>query len=140
MEFSANSSPLGTEIWRKQLLQIPTLLGRLVYLASLRDRNTGQYEHPELSDVLGRESADQVLRHSHLQVFSQWIGWSLEEKKADLDEYLREGVEQQLIRDYPSLIPAGARDMERQLYLSDLETLLALVRFERDAATAGPRS
>jgi hypothetical protein len=140
MTFSANSSPLGTEIWQKQLLQIPTTLGRLVHLSSLRDKNTGQYEHPELTDLLGRETADRVLRHSHLQVFSLWIGCSLEEQKADLDEYLRGAAEEQLMRDYPNLIPPAARDVERQLYLADLETLLAVIRFERDAAPAVPES
>ncbi len=98
MEFSANSGLPGAEIWRRQLLQIPTVFGRLNYLSALRDDATGRYWHPELTDLLGSEAADRALRHSHHQVFSQWIGYSLEEQKADLEEYLRTQAEEDLIR------------------------------------------
>ncbi len=55
---------------------------------------------------------------------------SLEEQKDDLDGFLREGnASRQAVR-YRDLAPPSARDVERQLYLTDLETLLELLRFE----------
>jgi hypothetical protein len=121
-------------MWRNVLRQIPTRFGRLVFLASLRESETGLYGHPGLVRLLGPEEADRALCHSHHQVFSQWIASSLAEQKADLDEYLRAaGKGPDLFRRYRDLAPASAREVERQLYLTDLETLLELRRFVDDA-------
>jgi hypothetical protein len=140
MEFSSNSGIVGAETWRRQLLQIPTLFGRLRYLASLRDEATGRYRHPALADLYGSDATNRVLRLSHYEVFRQWIGTSLEEQKSDLDQYLRTGTDPVLLRNDRSLVPPSAHDVERQLFSADLETLLDLIRFERDAARAGPAS
>jgi len=121
-------------MWRNALRQIPTVFGRLVFLASLRNTETGRYVHPGLTQMLGAEEADRALCHSHHQVFSQWIASSLEEQKADLDEYLRmAGNEPDLFRRFRHLPPTTVREVERQLYLTDLETLLELRRFAGDA-------
>ena len=132
----STSSPLrgpATEMWRNVLRQIPTIFGRLVFLSSLRDPHTGRYVHPGLTRMLGGEEADRALCRSHHQVFSQWIASSLEEQKADLDEYLRRAAKDSDFRRYRSLPPSTAREVERQLFLTDLETLLELRRFEDDA-------
>ncbi len=130
----------GPEVWRSTLLQIPTLFGRLVYLASLRDPATGHYYHPGLAQSLGAEDADRRLCNSHHQVFQQWLGFSLEEQKNDLDEYLRFGSAPRYALPYRKLVPATAREVERQLYLTDLETLLELLKFERGGAFAIPEA
>ena len=117
-------------VWRKTLSQIPTVFGRLVYLASLRDEGTNRYDHASLSRLLGPEDADRTLCHSHHQVFSQWIGFSLAEQKADLDDYVRAvGGRKHLLQQYRNLVPPTAREVERQLYLTDLETLVELLRY-----------
>ena len=124
----------AADIWRNVLRQIPTVFGRLVFLSSLRDPDTGRYVHEGLGRMLGSEEADRTLCRSHYQVFSQWIASSLEEQKSDLDEYLRvKGANADLFRRFRDLPPASARDVERQLYLTDLETILELRRFEGDA-------
>ena len=52
------------------------------------------------------------------------------EQKADLDDYVRvTGGRQQLFQLYREVIPPTAREVERQLYLTDLETLLELLRY-----------
>ena len=43
----------AADLWRNTLSQIPTLFGRLVYLSSLRDSNSGAYEHYGLAKVFG---------------------------------------------------------------------------------------
>lgn len=131
----------GVELWRESLSQIPTVFGRLVYLASLRDAATNRYVHASLTPLLGPEDADRTLCHSHHQVFSQWIGFSLAEQKADLDEYVREtGGQKHLLQQYGNLVPAKARDVERQLYITDLETLVELLRYENGGAFAAPEA
>lgn len=92
-----------------------------------------------MTHLLGSEDADRTLCHSHHQVFSQWIGSSLAEQKADLDEYVRDaGGGKYLLQQYRNLVPPTARDVERQLYLTDLETLVELLRYGNGGAFATP--
>ena len=133
----------AAEVWRKTLQRIPTQFGRLHFLASLRDVLTGEYSHPPLSQLVGREITDRTLRHSHHEIFARWLSLSLERQKADLDEYLASSGAPAELSAYRALAPATAHQVEQQLYLTDLETLLELVRFENAEAsgnrTAWPR-
>lgn len=122
------------EVWRKTLSQIPTLFGRLVYLSSLRDSATGRYRHEALSSIMGAEDCDRTLSRSHHQIFSQWLAYSLSEQKSDLEEYFSTAGGSRYFRQYHNLIPPTAREVERQLYLTDLETLMDLLRYEHGAA------
>jgi len=129
----------AAEIWRQSLAKIPTVFGRLAYLASLRNPETHRYIHSSLTAALGTDDADRALCNTHHQVFSQWIGFSLSEQKADLDEYLRtSGGRKDLMQQYRNLPPAAARDVERQLYLTDLEMLMELLRYAGGDDFAAP--
>lgn len=130
----------AAEIGKKILAQIPTRFGRLVLLSSLRDRLTGRYAHPALIEVVGREIADRTLRDRHHQIFTEWLGLNLADQKADLDEYLRSS--RSTIRELPyrELTPESAHEVERQLYVTDLEVLLQLLSFERDGPFATPEA
>jgi len=133
-EMSFDRSP-ASDLWRHTLSQIPTTFGRLVFLSTLRDPNTGVYAHYGFAQRVGEQAADVALRQSHSQSFSEWLAFSLEEQKADLDLYLA-GIDSdrrtildtwRRTRPYRNLIPAAAMDVERRLYNSDLETLLELL-------------
>ncbi len=131
------------DLWRNTLSQIPSVFGRLVYLTSLRDQNSGRYEHYGLSQAFGDDESDSVLRHSHEQAFAEWLCFTLEQQKADLDLYLaglngnRRTIVNTWIRlsPYRNLVPSIAREVERQLYLADLETILELLRSEYGVAS-----
>lgn len=126
---------------RKILAHVPTVFGRLAYLSRLRlADHAGVYSHPVLNELVGFEESDRILGHSHHQVFSQWIGFTLAEQKADLDEYLRSSAEAVDLVFCRSLIPQKAHEVERLLYLTDLETLLELLRIERSGALGNPGS
>ena len=128
----------AAELWKHTLSQIHCLFGRLVYLSSLRDGNTGLYQHHGLSLVLGPEQAGQTLHDSHLACFREWLSYTLKDQHADLSLYFSEqDAELRIIvgtwsrlASYRNLIPAGVTATERQLFLSDLETLLALLKNE----------
>jgi len=119
----------GAEYWRQILTQVPTSFGRLVFMASLWDARSGSYYHSDLSQLMGREDADRTLCLSHHQVFSQWLGFSLSEQKTDLERYLNTSGGPRFALAYRNLAPPTAREVERQLYVTDLETLLELLRF-----------
>lgn len=131
----------AADLWRNTLSQIPTVFGRLVYLASLRDANSGAYLHHGLAQVFGVGESDQILRMSHTEGFSEWLCFDLEQQKADLDSYLldlgedrRSVVEAWLtLSPYRNLIPASVSEPERMFYLSDFEALLQLLKGEYGA-------
>jgi hypothetical protein len=125
-------------VWRTTLSQIPTVFGRLAFLASLRDTTTGRYSHEALLRFLAPGDTDRCLCNSHHQVFAEWLGYSLAEQKEDLDDYLRAAGSSRKAFDYHHLVPPTARDVERQLYLTDLETLLELLKYEHGGAFAIP--
>jgi hypothetical protein len=130
----------AAEVWRKTLARIPTHFGRLVFLASLRDTFTGQYAHAPLIEIVGREITDRTLCHSHHQIFAEWLNFTLAEQKTDLDDYLTSSLAPLEAVPYRELSPATAHQVERQLYLTDLETLMELLRYEHGGAFSLPKA
>jgi hypothetical protein len=129
-DFRLRSQPAQAElgdVWRRTLAPIPTLFGRLHYVAGLKDPQTGRYTHPALAQAVGQQNTDQTLRESHRQLFGQWLALSLEEQKLDLEEFLSGSGRPPDPRRYRELAPPEAHEVERQLYLTDLETVLELL-------------
>ena len=130
---SLNVSASG-ELWRKTLSQIPTLFGRLVYLSSLRDPNTGEYEHFGFAQRFTNKEADRTLRRSHTETFSDWLCYSLEEQKADLDLYLASLplssrtviANWKRLPPFANLVPVPTREEQRALFLADLSLVVQL--------------
>src|SRR5947209_8042556 len=79
---------VNQDLWRNTLSQIPSVFGRMVYLANARDPNTGRYEHHGLSLVHGGEEANRALRRAHSRAWTEWLNYTIEQQKADLDLYL----------------------------------------------------
>ena len=126
----------ASDLWRNTLSQIPSVFGRLVYLASLRNPNSGRYEHHGLALIFGEDEANKALKKSHSQLFAEWLAFSVEQQKADLDLYIsglfedkRTVVETWLkLAPYRNLIPSTVRGVERRLYITDLTALMELLR------------
>ena len=126
------------DVWRHTLSQLPSVFNRLVYLSSLRDSNDGRYHHHGLIQLYGDREAHAALERSHEQSFQEWLVFTLEEQKADLDLYLSslDGDKPSIITTwsrlayYRNVPPANSRESERNLFLADFEVLLAVLRAE----------
>ncbi|MEO7145481.1 MAG: hypothetical protein ABI165_18445 [Bryobacteraceae bacterium] len=138
----------ASDLWRNTLSQIPSIFGRLVYLSSLRNTNSGRYEHHGLALVFGDDEADRALRASHCEAFADWLDFTLEHQKADLDLYLSALVENKSLiletwlrlAPYRNLIPGVVASMERKLYMTEFETLLELLKNEYGVAAPDPNA
>src|SRR5207248_2376979 len=95
--------------WRRTFSTIPTVLGRLAYLASLRDVNTGAYQHVGLGERVGEAEVDRITRDSHLRTFQEWLCFPLERQKQELEEYFSGlGADRrEIVSNWLSLEPYG---------------------------------
>lgn len=142
---SSAREPAG-DLWRHTLARIPTLFGRLLYLAALRNQTSGAYEHPVLAKMVGEEEAEDTLRRSHARVFQDWLCLNLERQKADLQEYLAETsnpatllAEWQDSDACQGWAPPTAQDVESRLFAGDLRTLFTLLTRAYGGASPGPK-
>jgi hypothetical protein len=129
----------GSEaLWIRDLSQIETSYGRLVYLAGLRNPDNGRYEHYGASPGTASSLiASRNLKRIHETIFREWIGLSLERKKADIELYIasvdqddrRSLVDAWLrLTPYKNLVPASVQGPERQRHISDFEAILGLLK------------
>ena len=126
------------DLWKHTLSQKPTLYGRLVYLASLRDPNSGAYRHHGLSAAFGRDQSTYALRKSHEQAFLEWLTIPLAAKNTDFRAYLQsastedspQAVVTYLARGAPyvSQAPDAAGPAQREQFKLEVEILLELVK------------
>jgi hypothetical protein len=125
----------GADLFKHTLSRIPTVYGRVVYLSSLRDTNSGIYRHHGLSTKFGREESVRALQASHTKTFREWLKLPLRNKSSDLIEYLeslgdpRGVVVLYWLRSqvYLTCIPDSATKAERALYTADIEALLQAI-------------
>jgi hypothetical protein len=126
----------ASDVWRHTLSQIPHVLGRLVYLASLRNPNNGQYEHHGLAQIYGAEKAHATLLTSHESSFSEWLNYDLVKQEGELRLQLAglDGQPKEIaaawlqLGTYRNWMPITASEAQRALYLMDLEALLGRLK------------
>jgi len=133
------------DVWARTLDRIATQFGKLVYLADLRNDNSGRYQHFGLAQLYGEDECNRVLRSSHEKVFGEWLGLTLERQRADLESYL-DGLDDDrrtilqtwgTLAPYRKLPPEAAGEAEQLLFRSDLEIILELLR--RESSSSHPR-
>jgi hypothetical protein len=143
-----NREAAAAESWQRTLAGIPTLIGRVAYLSSLRNVHTGSYEHVGLAQRVGEDEVDRILRRSHMNVFQEWLAFGLETQKDQLEEYFSwlEGDKREIISNWLTLepwnnwVPGESRDVERKLFNADLAVILELIRVEYGVASRDPDS
>ena len=109
--------------------------GRLAHLTRLRNPDTGEYGSAE---AVPDRCTSQRLRAEHEAAFARWLAYSMQEKRADLENYLAELGHDRLatlstwrrLQGYRVYMPASADPAEEALYLCDLETLIELLYSE----------
>ena len=117
------------------LQALPNDLTRMLYLASLRDCNSGLYLHPEFSHPQGLEAVDRSLRLCHEQVFRRLLTTRLPEYVSQLQEYIRytRGETTTVLKTWRSLqayratVPVGALSTSAELFFLNIDIALEIL-------------
>jgi len=104
----------------------------MIYLASLRDCNSGLYLHPELSQQEGVRVADRALRVCHEQVFRSLLITRLPDYVCQLEQYIRytRGETATMLKTWKSLqayratVPVGAAATSAELFFLNIAIAL----------------
>ena len=117
------------------LANLPNDLTRMLYLASLRDCNSGRYLHPQLSSRMGVEIADRTLFACHDQVFRRLLATPIFGYVNQLEEYIRyTRIEKAIVlrtweslEAYRATMPVVALSLYRDLFCSNMEAALMIL-------------
>jgi hypothetical protein len=122
----------------RTLLPIPGDVSRLLHIATLRDLATGRYRHDGLSEIYSEPAVDQALRLCHEELFERILETSLEHQEAEIRRCLAGfdggageiAARWQEHEFYKFMIPSGVPVYLRELFCSNLSTLLRLIAAE----------
>ena len=116
------------------LAAIPTDFGRLYYVSSLKDADSGRYEHDGLRTLYSENAVQAGLSHCHEELFSRILETPLREQERDLHACLgsagdkfRDVVENwRENRCFQEMCPEGLPDYLQDLFCSNMGALLAI--------------
>jgi hypothetical protein len=123
----------------RTLAVIPSDFGRLYYVQSLKDPNTGEYKHDGLNHLYSQNSVQSALEQCHGELFSRILETPLKDQAADLRKCLdAAGAEFWNVvdhwretRDYRSMCPQGLPGYLSELFCSNMGALLEIFSSNR---------
>ena len=116
------------------LAAISSDFGRLYYVSSLKDSNSGRYEHDGLMSLYPENAVQAALSHCHEELFSRILETPLKEQERDLRECLdsagdnyRDVIESwRENRYFQNMCPEGLPNYLHDLFCSNMGALLAI--------------
>jgi len=128
-------SPLCRQISEALLKALPNDLSRMIYLATLRDNNSGHYFHPELTRKFSIDIADRAMLTCHGQLFDRVVQLSLEDLTEGLDVYMtsmnvpkpRVIENWKKLRAYRATIPIDSDPISTEIFFMKVEVAVAVL-------------
>jgi hypothetical protein len=123
------------DLTTRTLREISSEHGRLCYLASLREDPGGGYRHDGLSALYPEAAVQAGAAFCHAEIFGRVLEMPLEQQEWDLRNCLSEfeGTFRKAVAHWMEkepfrfLVPDGQPAYLRELYLSNVRTLLAML-------------
>jgi len=130
----------------RTLSKIPGDLNRLVYLASMRDYNSGRYHHAGLEGAFGFAAVRQALETAHREIFWRLSQTSLEQLVGELELYVRSSGESpedllatwRALQPYRVALPLNIDPLAAHLLLSNLKLGLEVLHWRRSQVPRHP--
>jgi hypothetical protein len=134
------------DLRNRTLAEIPRSLDRLIYLASMRDYNTGLYYHDGLASRFTQEVACEALANCHREAFSQLVNCSLRELVNQMEGYIdsthtsrRDFVAAwRKLEPYRVAVPVETDPVTAQLLFSSFKIALAILEARLPSALQQP--
>ena len=135
--------PAVTDLRNRTLSRLPGDFSRLVYLASSRDYNTGQYYHDGLTFHFSQNVASNAMAMCHREIFDRLVYASLEELIEELRNYISSTDErpEEFLRSWKQLesyrvtIPSECDELEAEVFLSNVKMALAILQTRQKPAS-----
>jgi hypothetical protein len=123
----------------RTLAAIPSDFGRLYYVSSLKDADTGRYRHDGLMTLYSEDSVQVALARCHEELFSRILETPLRQQERDLRDCLdiagdkfRAVVESwRESRFFRTMCPEGLPSYLDDLFCSNMNVLLAVFSADR---------
>lgn len=124
------------DLARRTLSRISGDLARLIYVASTRDYNTGEYHHDGLAARYRAEIASQALELAHRRIFHRIAGYPLDEMVREVELYVSSSPQSreeilrvwQKLEPYRVALPVNVNVALAQLLVSNIKLALAILR------------
>src|SRR6267378_1248438 len=151
MNYTAKSidiEPAVTDLRNRTLSRLPGDFSRLVYLASSRDCNNGQYYHDGLEFHFSQNVASKAMAMCHREIFDRLVYASLEELIEELRNYISSTDEQpeEFLKNWKHLgsyrvtIPSECDELEAEVFLSNVKMALAILQTRQKPASQDEQS
>jgi len=136
----------ASDLRSRTLSDIPRSLDRLIYLASMRDYNTGLYYHDGLASRFTQEVACEALADCHREAFAQLVSCSLRELVGQMEEYIRSThttardfvTAWRKLEPYRVAVPVETDPIAASFLFSSFKIALAVLEARLHSAPAGP--
>jgi hypothetical protein len=126
---------VAVDILRALSVSLPNDLSRLIFLATLRDNNSGHYFHPDLTRRFSERVADWAMLACHQRIFKQVVALSIEDLTDQLDLYVttvpapRERMIESWtkLKAYRATIPIDTDPISAEIFFMKVEVAVAIL-------------
>lgn len=123
------------DVRRRTLAGMTQPLRKCIYLASMRDYNSGLYYHDGLADQFSAEVASEALANCHKEAFQDLVNSSLESLVNQFEDYIAASQTPVTgllavwarLEPYRVVIPVAADPFAAEFLFSNLKIALAIV-------------
>lgn len=123
------------DLLQRTLAKVSCDLGRLIYLASMRDYNTGKYHHDGLAASFSPAVAREALEMAHRDIFYKVAALPLVELAKQMTTYMKSSHEDQVevlrawrrLEPYRVAIPMNVNNTAASLFISNVKLALVIL-------------
>ena len=135
LERPSTELSLSKQIQEVLLKALPNDLSRMIYVATMRDNNSGHYYYPELTRKFSADIVDRAMLACHSQLFDRVVQLSLEDLTESLDVYMLSTHVQKArviqswkkLRAYRATIPIDSDPISAEVFFMKIEVAVAIL-------------